>query len=391
MPTIATALRVLALAMVLGLLKLVTAGSDLAAQDDSGWIRPGTALPAQPRQPPVDRRAQPPRQAPAPAAAQPDVEIVARVLVAGDSLVSNLGEGLQSVLADMPEVAVRVEARGPSGLVRDDFFDWPARFEALLADDRDFDIGVVMLGLNDRQTIRVGGEAFAPLSEPWREAYTARIARIASAFAEARVPLIWVGLPPVENPGLSADLARINEWIRDEIRRSGAVHVDIWQGFVDGSDRYSATGPDLSGQTARLRTADGIHFTRAGAEKAAHFVDVELRRLVERPLDRIGIARAAFEAAEDARMRDAAIDAMIRSALGPVPLAPGLDYETRSEPPGPVMPLTRLDLSARGALLSGRPPLDVTSRVVLDRTLREGVAPPPMTGRADDFRWPRTP
>lgn len=235
------------------------------------------------------------------------------------------------------------------------------------------------------------GEALAPLTDPWREAYGARVDAIIEAFQAARIPLVWVGLPPMENARLSADLGRINELIEERTRRKGAIHVDLWKGFVDDADRYTATGPDLSGQTARLRASDGIHFTGAGARKAAHFVDIELRRLVERPRDRIAMARAAIEAAEDARVRDAAIDTLIRRGLGTFPLAPGLDYVTRREPLGPVMPLTRLDVSERGVLMSGRPPLDAGSRIIVDRTLREGVTPPPLAGRADDFQWPRSP
>jgi len=32
-----------------------------------------------------------------------------------------------------------------------------------------------------------------------------------------------------------------------------------------------------------------------------------------------------------------------------------------------------------------------SSRIIVDRTLREGVTPPPLAGRADDFQWPRSP
>ncbi|QRN80644.1 MAG: DUF459 domain-containing protein [Nocardiopsis sp. BM-2018] len=378
--------------VVLALVILLTAGPDLVAQEESGWIRPGSV-----QTPPADQRRAPSRarvRAPAPAAAPepaPEVEIVARVLVLGDSLAANLGQGLESIAAEAGDIAVSTEAHGSSGLVRDDFFNWPERIRVILTSDREIDIAVMVVGLNDRQALRLDGEALAPLSDPWREAYEARVDAIIEAFQTARIPLIWVGLPPMENAGLSADMGRLNDLIEERTRRKGAIHVDLWKGFVDDADRYTATGPDLSGQTARLRASDGIHFTRAGARKAAHFVDIELRRLVERPRDRVAMARAAIEAAEDARVRDAAIDTLIRRSLGTFPLAPGLDYVMRRDPLGPVLPLTRLDVSERGVLMSGRPPLDAGSRIMVDRALREGVAPPPLAGRADDFHWPRSP
>jgi len=39
-------------------------------------------------------------------------------------------------------------------------------------------------------------------------------------------------------------------------------------------------GPDFEGQIRRLRTADGVHFTKAGAVKLASYVDHELRRVM---------------------------------------------------------------------------------------------------------------
>jgi hypothetical protein len=52
-----------------------------------------------------------------------------------------------------------------------------------------------------------------------------------------------------------------------------------------------------------------------------------------------------------------------------------------------VLPLTRPDTSAGGALATGRPRLDGDAYLV-DRAFREGLPPPPKPGRADDFKWP---
>jgi len=348
-----------------------------------------------PPQPTQQRRLTRPAQpaAPAPLAVAPasEAEVSTRIAVFGDSLATNLGQGLQALMEDDPEIAVSVQARGSSGLVRDDFFDWPSNLARILADDPAFDIAVMQVGLNDRQALRVDGASTAPLSDPWREEYGRRVDAIAQAFADAGVPLVWVGLPPMENGRLSADLAVINEFIQDRLRRTDVVYVDIWKGFVDENDRYTATGPDLSGQPARLRTTDGIHLTGAGSRKAAHFADVEIQRLITRTPDEIAMARAAIEAADDETARVAAIDMLIRRSLGELPLAPGLLYTARREPVGPVMPLTRIDVSAQGILLSGSPPLDPATRIITERVLEEGVTPAPVAGRADDFRWPRSP
>ncbi|HSP26017.1 MAG TPA: hypothetical protein VLQ65_12665, partial [Saliniramus sp.] len=115
------------------LLVFLTGGPGADAQDDSSFIPPGTydnvtpQEPQQPQQRPI-RRA---RTAPAPAVVETpapaaEVGVSARVVVFGDSLAHNLGSGLQNVLDDAPEIDVSTQATGSSGLVRDDFHDWPA-------------------------------------------------------------------------------------------------------------------------------------------------------------------------------------------------------------------------------------------------------------------------
>jgi hypothetical protein len=57
---------------------------------------------------------------------------------------------------------------------------------------------------------------------------------------------------------------------------------------------------------------------------------------------------------------------------------------------GPVLPLTRAETSANGALMTGRPRLDNDAAYMIEKTLRQGAAPAPKPGRADDFKWPRS-
>ena len=82
---------------------------------------------------------------------------------------------------------------------------------------------------------------------------------------ERRVPLLWVGLPPMKNERVSADATAMNDIYRERIQKAGGVYVDIWEAFVDDANRYSPVGPDVDGQVTRLRANDGVHFTRAVA------------------------------------------------------------------------------------------------------------------------------
>jgi hypothetical protein len=72
----------------------------------------------------------------------------------------------------------------------------------------------------------------------------------------------------------------LDELYRERAEKAGIIYADIWDGFVDEQGRYAVQGPDFEGQIRRLRTGDGVHFTKAGAVKLASYVDRDLRRIL---------------------------------------------------------------------------------------------------------------
>ena len=72
----------------------------------------------------------------------------------------------------------------------------------------------------------------------------------------------------------------LNDLYRARAEKAGIIYVDMWDGFVDDAGNYNNYGPDFEGQTRRLRSGDGAHFTRAGARKLAHYVEREIRRVM---------------------------------------------------------------------------------------------------------------
>ena len=115
-------------------------------------------------------------------------------------------------------------------------------------------------------------------SEAWQAAYVQRIDATIAALKSANVPVFWVGLPPQRDTRQSAAAVYLNELYRTRAERAGIVYVDIWDGFVDEAGRYVLQGPDFEGQIRRLRSGDGLYFTRAGARKLAHYVEREILR-----------------------------------------------------------------------------------------------------------------
>ncbi|POR50902.1 SGNH/GDSL hydrolase family protein [Bosea psychrotolerans] len=355
---------------------------------------PPAVVPRRPRVvPPAAKRRAPPvivRDDPV----IPKVDVAHQVLVIGDSLAVLLAGGLDDALNDRPDVAVVNKAKPDSGLVRSDFYDWPKVANDLLASDSKISLGVILLGLNDRQAIREGETVHEPLSPRWSELYKARIDAVANAFATRRVPLIWVGAPPVQNPRLSADFVSFNELYRQQAEKAGGQYVDLWGAFVDAENRYTAMGPDVSGQAMRLRLGDGIHFTAAGARKAAHFVDVLIRRQIESQPQPglIAVPAPGTGAPTNPELQPGGIERLIDAMVGNLPAAPGLPTALQVKPlAGPIQPLTGQASAGEQALLASI--TDARGRgeaaAQLDRIFGEGIAPEPKPGRLDDYKWPR--
>jgi hypothetical protein len=318
---------------------------------------------------------------PEPAPRGPDFAIA----VFGDNVGQMLAMGLNEAYADRPEITVRRRARENSGLVRDDYFDWPRAIEETLAKEPDFQLAVMMLGSNDRQAIREAGQTHDPLSPRWREIYAARVNAIVEAFRAKKVPLVWVGMPVMKNERLSNDLVSINEIVRETVTTAGGSFVDVWEAFVDDRNRFALHGPDVNGHIKRMRTGDGVHFTRAGARKLAHFVEGDVDRVIDqrRPAETPLIANAPANAPGAPTADPSALiegDALARPDAPPArPTA------------GPVLPLNATAVSPGGQLATDASPVlpkDPTARRIAEQTLVEGRPAGARRGRADDFAWP---
>ncbi len=284
------------------------------------------------------------------------------VVVLGDSLADQLAQGLaDAFFEERPEIAIVKKTRGSSGLVRSDFYDWPAQIPGLLENEK-LQAIVVMLGTNDRQALRDEKGAYEIRSDRWRELYVQRVDAMIDAAKSKGVPVIVVGQPAMMLPRLHADMPYINEILRERAAAKSVLYVDVWDGFVNESDQFMTMGPALDGQIRRLRIADGVHFTRAGARKLAHYVERDLVKLFS-------------------------------GAPGSVPFIPQTDQPEQTAPAGrpvagPVVPLTQ-PAGPVGGLAGGGQPSRGGSGIAA-RVLVEGAPAEPVAGRADDFRWPRS-
>ena len=135
-----------------------------------------------------------------------------------------------------------------------------------------------------------------------------------------------------------------------------------WDGFVDDHGIYAQQGPDFQGQTRRLRTDDGVNFTNYGAEKLAHYVEHELRRVLTSH-----VLPVALPVPEEQSPANGA--AVVRPAIGPV-VPRQCDRRWRGRRP-----------------LGCRKPSPGTGSDTRVPNRGDAIVAPP--GRADDFSWPR--
>ncbi|MCX5514212.1 SGNH/GDSL hydrolase family protein [Kaistia algarum] len=340
--------------------------ADIPSAPQRGTNRPQAGQPASPT-----RKKQPAQPSEPPYAVldvQPKNPDAKKVLVVGDFMASGLAWGLDQAFAEEPRLAIVDRSEGASGFVRDDRYDWSATLPELLSAEKP-DMIVVMIGSNDRQSIRTADGKFAPRSEEWQKLYQQRVERFLLALQTYGKPVYWVGEPPIQSADSSADMAFFNTIFKGRAEAVGANFVDIWDGFANEDGQFVSRGPDVDGQTRQLRSGDGINFTKSGRRKLAFYVEREIRQ------------DGGFGPAASAK---ALLNPNETTEIGP---------DGKARVVGPIVSLTDPAPGAADVALAGAPPAagevaaaPATESFTYKLTVN-GEAPPAPPGRADDFAW----
>ncbi len=383
--------------------------------DRGGFFENPFFTPFQQQPPPQQRQQSREDYSRAPPPAKRDGVSEQSILVLGDGMADWLAYGLEDALSETPEFGVVRKHRTVSGLIRyqprGEPSDWVSAAKGILATEKPAAI-VVMLGLHDRTAIReaasdkrvdqkeraktddrdtdlpddqashtdpnlqiiapeksargAAGGTFDFRDDQWAETYSRKIDEMIAVLKAKGVPVLWVGLPAVRGAKSTADMLYLDQLYRTAAEKAGITYVDVWDGFVDEAGRFLYQGPDFEGQTRRLRTADGVYFTKAGARKLAHYVDRELKRVLGNRVTPVALPSDPVTPDPEAKPGGPA----------PRPLV------------GPVVPLVATTTSATELL--GGPnarPAPVDSLAAKTMVRGEALTPPP--GRADDAVWPR--
>jgi uncharacterized protein len=363
-----------------------------------------------------------------------------QVHVIGDGLAEGLAEGLQAAFEKDGTIKVVNSSKSSAGLTRPD----PDVLSdaAALAKQQSMSIAVVMIGINDVRNFKAGESSERWGTDGWRNAYAKEVDKLIKILKDNNVAIYWVGLPVMSSPKTNEAMGVLNDIFRERTYIAGVRFVDTWNGFIDQSGGFSAYGPDLSGQTKRLREADGTFFTAAGNRKLANYVEVLLRRdlaaakaerniplagddeeqsrLIPKPAEdekgpqgEAGAPRAAGDA-------PAPEGAPNSGGQGPAQIAatqPQAEQPRPASTPPPQLQVPR-QLSFRpgdapsGETIVGDITGDVTALATVSplndlsanlgarrlplqerpyyKALIKGQALQPKPGRADDFKWPKS-
>lgn len=289
------------------------------------------------------------------------IEPTTFVAVLGDTFADDLTSGLRAALADRPEVGLVTRIKPGSGLAEEGS-RWNEVAREVAARKPLPQAAVIFLGEVD--PIPTGDapkeSADAASGSPMAELYATRVDEVLSAFRGTNMPVIWVGLPPVADEAVSADHAFVNEFIRQRLASYGGTYIDVWEGFVDADGHFTPSGPNIDGAVSRLRAQDGVRFTRAGARKLAHYVEIELRRILD-------LQKDAEATSEELSKPDAQ-----------APRKPGVSR---------LLILSTPPRAAGGVLVSGDAVQKGGALSAAQNALAEGRVTAPQKGRADDFSW----
>ena len=176
----------------------------------------------------------------------------------GNSLGDGLWSGLYRAFEEDTNLEIVNNSKPPADLRASTATIGRSAVDDILKDET-YQIAVVMFGANDDQPIRSGKDSLKLGTDAWRDVYGQRVEAFIKKLRAKNMAVYWVGLPVMRSPEQSEDAEALNEVYREKSFINGAKFIDTWSGFTDESGRYSAYGPDMSGQVRRLRADDGVH------------------------------------------------------------------------------------------------------------------------------------
>lgn len=192
----------------------------------------------------------------------------ADMVAVGDSMMKSVGRALRKAYA-VGNTDVEVFTSIGSGLARLDLLDWHAKADGIMKENHPSTV-FVMMGANDNQPMQTAGGVVTFGSPGWNTEYGRRAGRLMDILLEGGARrVVWIGLPGMREPSLEADVRGMETIIIQQAEARKSVTYFRTTGLLSPKDGYKAYIIQENGMPLDVRSEDGIHLSRSGAEYLA--------------------------------------------------------------------------------------------------------------------------
>ena len=200
--------------------------------------------------------------------------------IAGDSMMGLPGMALVNLSNKTKLIKPLLDYHISTGLVRPDFFNWPAQLQSQV---KAFDPGAVavMFGANDNQAVQTpSGDVYQFGTDGWKKEYRKRVEDAVQLLFDGGVRRVyWIGQPVMPSSSFNAQVKLMNDIYRGVAEQTPGVHfIDAYKLFTDAGGNYSQYLRDASGDMQQVREQDGEHLTYAGGLRIAQAVIDEIKQ-----------------------------------------------------------------------------------------------------------------
>jgi hypothetical protein len=187
------------------------------------------------------------------------------VIIAGDSIPEDLGPMITRQL-NGPLFSGHTESHPITGLVRNDYYDWPAQAARIAAEHPD--TVIMLIGGNDNQPIHLPSGAIAqPATPAWDAEYARRAGLVMDAFTRGGVHRVyWLTMPTTDLPSMNGTVAAMGQALHTAAKSRPAVTIyntDVLLGKNAG--------------TPAAHQPDGIHLSILGSTMISNALIGRLR------------------------------------------------------------------------------------------------------------------
>ncbi|MGP1455628.1 MAG: DUF459 domain-containing protein [Treponema sp.] len=194
-----------------------------------------------------------------------------RVLFFGDSQVYTLAAGMHRALQDDTRITIEQISVHSSGFLRSDYYNWPKKLEQVFkskSDDQAFHAAVMLLGMNDHQSVRDKKNIYTVETEDWEALYTEKVKQHIDLVLTYVPRIYWLSVPSVRNQKYNEGL-RYLDALYDRIAQTYDPELVVRVALHDFTAEYGTEYIEtikVNNTWEPFMQNDGIHYTLAGSE-----------------------------------------------------------------------------------------------------------------------------